>query len=392
MNLAGENMTDEQILKYADEVFDEAVSIRRFLHENPEIGNKEYKTTEYIKTLLKEWDIEVLEPLETGAVGVLSRSSETAVALRADIDALPVEEQTNLPFASKTKGMMHACGHDIHTASLLAAAKVLSQHRDELKNTVKFIFQPDEEGSGGARRLLKAGIFENPKVTHVYGIHIRPEIPAGKVAVKYGKSYAASDVFTITVKGKSSHGAEPHKGINALMAASRIALALEGIVPRIISPADSAVVSVCTFESGKACNIIPNEAVLTGIIRTLGSETRGKMKKQLIETSVITAKATSCDAQVHIHESYPGIVNDNNETAFAADCARELFGKDNLIILDEPTMTSEDFGCYLECAPGTFYHVGAGSEYPLHSSKINPDEECLRTAIAMHIKTAISAT
>ncbi|MCM1543981.1 MAG: M20 family metallopeptidase [Ruminococcus sp.] len=380
-------MTNEQILLYTDEVFDEAVAIRRHLHENPEIGNKEHKTTAYIKSLLEKWNIEVFQPLETGVIGILSCGEGEVIALRADIDALPVAEETDLPFASKTNGMMHACGHDIHTASLLAAAKVLSTHRNELHGTVKFIFQPDEEGNGGAKRLIDAGVLENPTVNKVFGIHIRPELPAGTVAVKYGKSYAASDVFTIIVKGKSCHGAEPHMGKNALTAASRIALALEGITARNISPTDSAVVSVCTFESGTACNIIPDVAILTGIIRTLGTEARQMMQQQLILTAEETAKATGCEAQIKIHESYPGVVNHNDDVVFVESCANQLFGSDNVTVLDEPTMTTEDFGYYIENNDGSFYHIGAGAEFPLHNGKMNPNEECIRTAVAMHIKT-----
>ncbi|MCM1364875.1 MAG: M20 family metallopeptidase [Faecalibacterium sp.] len=383
-------MTNEQILQCVDSVFDEAVNIRRFLHENPEIGNREFTTTEYIVSLLEKWNIEVQRPLETGAVGVLSCGEGKTVVLRADIDALPVEEKTGLPFASKNEGMMHACGHDIHTASLLAAAKILSEHRDELHGTVKFVFQPDEEGFGGAKRLIDAGVLDSPRADKVFGIHIRPELPAGKIAVKYGKSYAASDIFTITVKGKSAHGAQPDEGVNALTAASRIALALEGIVARTTSPTDSAVVSVCTFESGTACNIIPDEAVLTGIIRTLGPQTRSKMKQQLISTAEEIAKATGCTAEVGIRESYPGVVNHDGDVAFVSACARELYGDDNLVVLDEPTMTTEDFGYYLENTDGCFYHIGAGTPYPLHNGKMSPDEQCIKSAIGMHVELVLA--
>lgn len=381
-------MTNEQILKYTDEVFDEAVQMRRFLHQNPELGNQETVTTQYIENKLHEWGIETYRPLATGVVGILRGKSDNAIAFRADIDALPVTEETGLPYASKNNGIMHACGHDIHTATLLAAAKVLAEHRDELEQTVKFIFQPDEEGFGGAKRLIDAGVLADPAVSKVFGIHIRPDLPCGKVAVKYGKSYAASDIFTITVAGKSAHGAEPHMGSNALMAASRIALALDGIVARNTAPTDSAVVSVCTFESGTACNIIPETATLTGIIRTLGPQTRQMMKQKLIKAAEETAKATDCQAHVDIHESYPGVVNHNEDVTFIANCARQLFSPDRLIILDEPTMTTEDFGYFLENAGGCFYHIGAGSDYPLHNSKMNPNEDCMRTAIAMVLHTA----
>lgn len=379
-------MTDEQILKFADEVFDEAVSIRRKLHETPELGNMEKETTKLIVSMLESSGIEVLRPLETGAVGVLRCGEGKTVALRADIDALAVAEKTELPYASKACGKMHACGHDIHTASLLAAAKILSGHKDELRGTVVFIFQPDEEGNGGAQRIIEAGIFDRLNVEKVFGIHIRPETKAGKVAVKYGKSYAASDMFKITVTGKSSHAAEPEKGISALTAASHLVCALDGAVSRLTAPTDSAVLSVCTFESGTAVNIIPESAVLTGIIRTLGAKTRKEMKEKLVLTVQSIAQAYGCRAQVEIKESYPGVVNCNKEAQLVENCAVSLLGRENVEILTEPTMTTEDFGYYLDKADGCFYHVGAGSEYPLHNGRMSPDEACIKTAAAMHVK------
>lgn len=382
-------MKNETILKYAAEVFEEAKSIRRKLHENPELGNSESETTKLIKTYLKENKIAVFQPLETGAIGLIDAGKEQAVAFRADIDALPVFEKTGLPYASKVDGVMHACGHDIHTASLLAAAKVMSAHRDDLKKNVVLIFQPDEEGNGGAKRITDTGLFEKYNVRQTFGIHVRPELGSKTVAVKFGKSYAASDVFEVIVHGKSSHGAEPQNGKNALVAASHIVTALEGIVPRNISPTDSAVLSICTFESGSAVNIIPDTAKIGGIIRTLGSETRKKVKAIFEETVECTAKAFGCDVQIYIRESYPGVVNSDNETQFAQSCAEELFSKENVCVLSEPTMTTEDFGYYLMRAPGCFFHVGAECEAPLHSPHFSPNEECIKTAVAMYIKLAL---
>lgn len=384
-------MTNEEILKFTDEIFDEACALRRKIHQNPELGNKEFETTALIEDYLKGCKIKTERPLETGAVGFLDAGKSETVALRADIDALPVTEQTGLDFSSKKEGLMHACGHDIHTSALLAAAKIISKNKDSLSKNVLFVFQPDEEGSGGAQRLLQKGIFEKYNVQSVFGLHVRPEIASGKVAVKFGKSYAASDIFKITVSGKSSHGAEPQNGISALTAASHIVCALEGAVSRLVSPTDSAVLSVCTFESGTAVNIIPETAVLSGIIRTLGPQTRKMMKEKLLEISSLTAKAFSCTSKLEIRESYPGVVNDNEKTAFVQKNAGELFGLQNVDVLDEPTMTTEDFGYYLQEVPGCFFHVGVGCDYPLHSGKMTPSEEGLKTAIAMHVKNVFEA-
>ena len=274
-------MKKEEILKLAKENLPYAVTARERLHEYPEVGNHEFRTTEFLVNELEKLGYEVLRPLETGAVAVLKIGEGKTVAVRADIDALPVTEETELPFSSKNPGFMHACGHDVHTASLLAAAKAISENKDNFHGTAKFIFQPDEEGSGGADRLIQAGIFENPKVDAVFGIHVLPELPAGTVAVRYGKSYASSDVFEIKIIGKSTHGAQPENGKNPISCASEIALSLESLVGRTIAPTQSAVLSVCTFRSGTACNIIPHYAELSGTIRTLDPETRVLMKKKL---------------------------------------------------------------------------------------------------------------
>lgn len=379
-------MTDEKIWSLCESVYDEAVKIRRTLHENPELGNKEYNTTKLIVSLLKKWNIQVETPLETGAVGTLcGKEGNKTIALRADIDALAENEETGLAYSSKTPGVMHACGHDIHTAALLAAAKVLSENKDSFCGKVKFIFQPDEEGSGGAQRLIQKGVLNG--VDKVFGIHICPELKSSTVGVKYGKFYAASDVFKITVTGKSAHGAQPHNGINAALAASKIACAVSSLVPNLISPLDSAVVSVCSLNSGTAVNIIPQSAEISGTIRTLDPKTRQLFRQKLKETAEYTAAAMGANAQVEIIPSYTSTVNHDEDVTFTEKNARELLGSENVTVLSQPTMTTEDFGYYLENAGGCFYHLGVSGEYPLHSCHLTPDESALKTAIAMHVKT-----
>lgn len=378
-------MKKEDIIRLAEEVLPYAVSARKRLHEYPEVGNQEYQTTEFLVGELKKMGYEVLRPLQTGAVAVLKMGEGKTVAVRADIDALPVTEETGLPFCSKNPGFMHACGHDVHTASLLAAAKAVSENKDRFHGTVKLIFQPDEEGSGGAERLLKAGIFENPAVDAVFGIHVLPELAAGSVAVRYGKSYASSDVFDIKVIGKSTHGAQPENGKNPISCASEIALSLESLVGRTIAPTESAVLSVCTFKSGTACNIIPPYAKLSGTIRTLDPETRSLMKEKLCTVCKAIAESRGCSAEVTLHESYPSVINHDAETALVEKTARAYFPADRVQVLRTPTMTTEDFGYYLHNTPGCFYHIGAGSEYPLHNSRFVPDEKAIESALCMHL-------
>lgn len=384
----GKTMTDEKIKSLCQNVYDEAVEIRRILHENPELGNREFSTTKLIISLLKKWNIEVSTPLETGAVGTLcGKAGKKVLAFRADIDALAINEETNLPYCSKVPNVMHACGHDIHTASLLAAAKVLSENRDSFCGTVKFIFQPDEEGNGGAERLIASGALDD--VDKIFGIHISPEMKSGTIGIKYGKSYAAADVFKIKVIGKSAHGAQPQNGVNAVLAAANIANALSSLVPRITEPTDSAVLSVCKLNGGSAINIIPEYAELSGIIRTLGPETREKMKAELVKTAESSANAYGAKAEVTIIPSYPGIVNHDEDVAFIEKLGRDFLGAENVIVLSQPTMTTEDFGFYLEKSGGCFYHLGVSGNYPLHSSRLAPDESAMKAAICMHVKTAV---
>ncbi len=334
---------------------------------------------------LDKWGVKYERLLETGVVATVEgeKDGKTA-ALRADIDALPVNENTDLSFSSENEGMMHACGHDIHTAILLGTAKILSENRDKFKGRVRLIFEPDEELLGGAERLIEKGAMTD--VDCIFGLHLRPELPKGHVQLKYGKSYAAADVFEVDVIGKSVHGAEPQKGIDALLIASYIVTALQSVVSRNLAPTESAVLSVCTFNAGTVCNQIAGKATFGGIMRSLGKETREKLKSLLVSVSKGIAQSMGAECEVRIRESYPGITNDEKMTAFLKECAEDILGKENVSVSDTPLMTSEDFGFYLDQAPGSFYHVGCECDYPLHSDRFNPDESAILTGMLVHIK------
>lgn len=381
-------MNNDRIREAIRSSYEEIILIRRTLHANPEMGNKEFGTASYIEWYMGEHGYQVQRVLDTGVVATMSFGDGTGpvVALRADMDALPVAEETGLEYASQNQGMMHACGHDVHMAALLGAAKVLSENKEGLNGTVKFLFQPDEEGNGGAQRMIQAGVLENPHVDKVFGIHIRPEIPAGKIAVKYGKSYAASDMFTIEIHGKSCHGAEPENGISAIRGAAEVVAMLDGLAESVVPEGEKAVISIGSLISGTAGNIIPGKAVLKGIIRTLGQDSRNLVKSVFTSTVKLAAEKCGCTADIQIKESYPGVVNHDADTSLVVRSAEALFGEEP-IILEEPTMTTEDFGYFLLEREGCFYHVGAGSEYPLHNSKMAPDEMCLAAAVMMHVKT-----
>ncbi|MBQ3136360.1 MAG: amidohydrolase [Clostridia bacterium] len=381
-------MTDKKIISLCEEFYPLARDIRRKLHSYPERGNREFRTTELIFSYLEKWGYECERLLDTGVVAVLKgNAAGKTVALRADIDALAVTEKTGLFFSSENTGVMHACGHDIHTASLLGAAKVLAAMKNELKGTVKLIFQPDEEGDGGAQRLIEKGVMKD--VDEIYGIHIRPELRTGSIMVKYGKFYAASDIIEIDVKGTSAHCAEPHKSVDAILIGSHIVTALQSLVSREINPTDSAVITVGTFNGGSFRNTVAGSCSLTGVARSLGKETRMLLRKRIKETAEGIAEAMGGKAEVRIIESYPGIVNDDEKTAYIESCAAEILGKGNVAVGALPLMTTEDFGYYLDCAKGCFYHVGCECDHCLHSEYFNPDESSILTSMIMHVKSVM---
>lgn len=368
-----------KITSIADSVFDYAVEIRRNIHSNPELGNEEFKTTELIINELTGFGYHVDRPLNTGCIATLEHA-DSYIAFRADIDALPIKEETNLPYASQNDGYMHACGHDIHTAVLLACAKAFTENRDIFTKSLKLIFQPDEEGNGGAKRLVESGVMEN--VSEIYGMHIRPEIETGTIAVKYDKSYAASDMFTITVHGRSSHGAEPENGANTILASAEIIQKIKEFAPDGKDTETDSVASVCTFHSGTAGNIIPDKAELKGILRSFGEENR-KIMREKLKSTLSAAEKYGCMAEVELIESYPGVVNHKEQTDKVKTNAEKFIGK--CIIIDKPTYTTEDFGYYLFEKSGCFFHTGVGCEYPLHNSKLAPDETAMKNAISTYL-------
>ena len=385
-------------LKEAEKHADEIMDIREEIHAFPERGNQEFRTAELIEDCLHSYGIPTRRLLGTAVIGELrgsripddERSGEArprkTVALRADIDALPIEEKTDWTFSSNTPGLMHACGHDVHTAAVLGAARLLSKYTDCFSGAVRFIFQPDEEGSGGADRLVRAGVMDG--VGAVFGAHVSPDLPAGTIGIRYGKFYAAADVFHIGIQGKSSHGAEPEKGIDALAAAARMVTELEAL-PSVFLP-ERSVLTVGTFRSGTATNILAGDAEITGIIRTLGSDTRKAMKTRFADTVRSIEADTGVTASVRIRESYPGVVNTDRETVHAEQAALRLFGPDHVIRIDTPTMTTEDFGYYIDASAGSFYHIGVGGDFPLHNEHFLPSGDAAVYAAAMHAETVFS--
>ena len=369
-------------LEEAKKIEPEIIAWRRDLHRHPEIGNREYRTTEKIKEILESCGIETRQVLKTGIIGILRNGDGPSVAFRADIDALPVTEEVPVPFASEVDGMMHACGHDIHTASLLGAAKLLSLHREAFSGTAVFIFQPDEEGDGGAQRILDTGILDELKVRSVYGAHGNPFLPPGTVGVKYGRFYAAACVYDVTVHGKGTHGAEPENGTDSLYAAARMCAALKEMTG--VYHGERAVVTVGEFHAGTARNIISDHANFSGILRTAGLDLREEMEQKIRKTLDQIADEAHVTYDLRMQNGYVGVTNHDEQTRLVQDAASALLGADHVQVEQDATMTTEDFGFYLLKYPGAYYHIGIGSPYPLHSPKMCPDESALVTAAAVH--------
>ena len=372
-------MTD--YLSLARAIAPQITALRRDFHQHPELGNREFRTAERIEACLNGWGIPTRRLLDTAVVARLDGAlpGRTA-ALRADMDALPLTEATGADFASQTPGVMHACGHDVHISAALGAAKLLSDRRQSLRGSVVFLFQPDEEGRGGAQRMIDAGALDG--VDAVFGAHVSPELPLGHVGVRYGKFYAASDTFRVVVHGVSAHGATREKGVDALGAAAALVGRLIDL-PNTLE-GERAVLTVGTLSAGTAENILADRAEFTGIIRSLGPAARTALKAGFRSCVDEVTAAWGATAEVDLRESYPGVVNHDDMTALVEWAARSLLGDDRVRVIDRPTMTTEDFGCFLEARPGAYYHIGAGCGLPLHNAAFLPGEEAPVLAAALH--------
>jgi carboxypeptidase Ss1 len=382
--------------KYEDEI----ISIRRRIHQNPELSYREIETAKLVASRLRRLGIEVQEGVGgTGVVGLLRTARlGRVVGLRADMDALPIQEESGVEFESKVKGVMHACGHDTHVAMLLGAAMLLSDHRAELSETVKFIFQPAEEvpPKGGAMSMIEDGVMDNPKVDYIFGLHVGGDYPARTFATRAGPLLAKPDVFRIRVIGKSGHGSAPHQTVDPIYVGSQLVTALQSISSRMIDPLEPFVISVCRFNSGTAYNIIPNEAELQGTIRTLDEKTRSKAVRMLHRIVQSTCRAYGADSEVRLQEdTFPVTVNHPRTTDRVLDLLRTIEGTKVMEI--KPILGGEDFSRFLERAPGVFYFIGTrnkgkGCVYPNHSSRFKVDEDVLKYGSASLATIALEFT
>jgi amidohydrolase len=380
-------------LNMAENIQSELVEIRRDLHENPELGFDLFRTSQKVKDFLSKEGIEFYEVAETGICAIIRGKGTKTVALRADMDALPLQDKKICSYSSKVNGKMHACGHDAHTTILLGAAKILNSMKDEIPGNIKLFFEPAEETTGGASIMIKDGVLENPTVNAVIGLHVEEWLEAGTVGLKRGNAYAASNPFTIKIIGRGGHGASPHMTIDPIVIASNVIISLQNIVSREIPPTDAAVITIGSIHGGTAQNIIPEEVIMSGIIRTMKSEHRDYIKTRLIEVVEGTVNSMRGKCEINIEESYPCLYNNDNLSDMFESKAREVIGESNVYKLDTPTMGVESFAYFANERPSLFYFLGSGNKEkgivnPAHGSLFDIDESCLSIGTAMQCKLA----
>ena len=382
----------------AKKIQNDIVDWRRHLHQIPEIGLNLPKTSAYVQDRLKEMGIEYKTGFATsGVVGIIKGEHPgKVIGLRGDMDALPIKEEADVPFIS-TNGNMHACGHDTHTAMLLGAAKILQENRDKIHGTVKLIFQPDEEGSFGAKTMIKDGVMENPKIDAVLGLHIGSifkETEPGQIAIGYGKSMASFDKFNLKIKGHGCHGAMPNVGIDPVVMAAQVITALQTIVSREMKPTHPAVVTIGKVQGGTAYNVVPNEVEIEGTFRALDNDEREMIARRIEEIAEGVTKAMRGSYEYNITWGAPPVVNDAEFTKVFYETAKNVIGEENIIEITEPSMGGEDMAYYLLQVPGTFFFLGAanakkGKVYPHHNSKFIIDEDVFWEGTALLAQGAL---
>jgi len=389
-------MIKNKIKDLAEAIFNDVVGYRRHIHSNPELSFKEFETSLYIKDKLTKWGIEFTDCANTGVVGLIKGNlpSENVIALRADMDALPIHEVNDKPYVSKNQGVMHACGHDVHTSSLLGTAYILNQLKDEFGGTIKLIFQPAEELlPGGASIMIKEGVLENPKPQAIVGQHVMPLIDAGKVGFRSGIYMASTDELYVTVTGKGGHGAQPHQNIDPVLIASHIIIALQQIVSRNADPRLPSVLSFGKVIANGATNIIPNEVKIEGTFRTLDEDWRNEAHKRMKKMAEGMAESMGGSCNFDIHRGYPFLINEEKLTANARGFAEDFLGKENVVDLDI-WMAAEDFSFYSQVTDACFYRLGTGNvakdtTYSVHTPRFDIDEDALKLSTGLMAYIAV---
>lgn len=378
------------------DIIPEVIRVRREFHAHPELSGKEIETNKRICRYLDEYGIEYKSGYAGyGVVGII-RGAEggKTVGIRADIDALPLYENNDLEYKSVNEGVMHACGHDAHTAIMLGTAIILKKMGHELRGNVKLFFQPEEETIGGAERMINEGCLDDPRTDHAIGLHVMPNVPIGKVELRYGKLNGNAGNVKIIAKGKSGHAAYPETAVDAIVIAAHIITALQTMVSRNISPLNSVVLTIGKISGGEKNNIIAKEVVLSGTLRALDTQTRNKAKEFMKRIAENVATGLGGSAEVNFEDGYIALINDDNVMKVIEETAIEVVGKENILYKEFPSLGGEDFSYFADRIPSAFFHLGCGNEElkttaPLHSDKFVLDEDCLKTGIEMEVRTVL---
>ena len=366
----------KHIREHIEKTIDEMVAIRHQIHENPELGFNELKTGDKVASLLKSWGFDVVRGVgKTGIVGTLKVGhGKKIIGIRADMDALPIEEETNLDYSSKNEGVMHACGHDGHTTILLTAARYLAETKN-FDGTVRVIFQPAEESYGGGKKMIDDGLFERFPCDRIYGLHNWPGFPSGTLRFTKGPMMASVDTAYITVRGKGGHGARPETTIDPIVAASSIVMALQTIVSRNVPPLEAALITVGMFKGGSVSNVIPEEVKMELTIRAFSAKIRDLLQERICKLAKSQAESYGAKAIINYERGYPVTVNDAESIDFALGVAKQVVGDKNVVENAEPLTPSEDFSYMLEKVPGAYIIMGNGDSAGLHTPHYNFNDD-----------------
>jgi len=385
-----------QIKHMAEALQEEAVAIRRRLHQCAELSYCEYQTAAFVAEYLKALGLSVETGIaKTGVTAFLDAGKTETILMRADMDALPMEELSETDYRSQNKGVMHACGHDAHMAVVLCTAKLLSQIKTSLSANVLFVFQPAEETEGGAEPMIKAGILDKYHVANALGLHVMNDVPVGKILLKKGPLMASPDDFDLKICGRGGHGAYPHKCIDPISLSAKVITALESLCSRTLSPFAQKVISVCMVQGGTTYNIIPDEVTMRGTVRTYDEAIRNDIPKQMEAIIDGICKPYGATFEFQFNFRYPPLINDDEAIDRMEQAVRAVLGKDSIVIGTEPSMAGDDFAYFAKSVPSVYFYLGAGNEkrgitMPLHSSDFEIDEDCLKVGIAAMASYAVN--
>lgn len=383
-------MLQQSIKDLARQHAGEFIAVRRHLHAHPELSYQEFETSAYVKQKLDDLGIPNKQMATTGVVGIIEGKNpgKRVIALRADMDALPITEQTGVDYQSTRPGLMHACGHDVHTTCLLGAARILTLTKNEWEGTVKLIFQPGEERNpGGASLLIKEGVLKSPDVEAILGLHVHPQLEVGKFSFRPGKVMASADEIYITVKGAGGHAGSPHMTVDTVLVASHLVIALQQIISRVRNPFNPSVLSICSFQGGNTTNVIPSEVKLMGTFRAMDEEWRFRAHGLIKKHCEDIAHAMGAEIDVHIDVGYPSVYNNEALNTQVREQAIELLGNER-VQETELRMGAEDFGYYSQVVPGCFFRLGVGNAAKgivsgVHTPTFNVDESAIQLGIEM---------